>query len=132
MVETIGLTNTFAFLIGIYFLAAGLGVLLEPGSAYKIASQLARNPMMSYLSGFAAFGVGGAIVATHNEWSGLLPGFVTLVGWIALIEGALLFAFRERFVKPFLPLGRNVSLMRAMGGVIAVFGAILIVFAFAA
>lgn len=130
MIEMIGLTNTFAFFIGLYFAAAGIGILIEPKSAHRIAKQLARDPTMSYLSGFAALGVGGAIVATHDDWSGLLPAFVTLVGWIALVEAALLFAFRERFIGPFVPLARNASLMRAMGGVIAVLGIVLIFFAF--
>lgn len=94
-------TQTLAGLIGLYFLSAGVGVLVDRHGMAALWDELTSNAMLSYLAGILAFAIGGAIVAIHNDWSSFLAGFVSLIGWISLGEGVLLLAFRQRFLSTF-------------------------------
>ena len=125
MVEMIGLTGTLAFFIGLYFTAASIGLLLDPAGTIKFAQRFADEPLTAFLGGFAALAAGAAIVATHIDMSSLLAGFVTVVGFVALVEAALLFAFREKFVALFMPLMGSQGLIRMFGAVTLVIGGAL-------
>ena len=48
---------------------------------------------MIFLTGLVVFVIGGTLVAVHNIWTDWLTGFVSLVGWVAWIEGLLFLAF---------------------------------------
>ena len=97
MLEQLNTTEILAALIGLYFFAAGIGLLVERNGISQLYQGLTDQPMLGYIAGILAFVVGGTIVAVHNQWDGLLQGFVSLVGWICLIEGALVLAFRRQF-----------------------------------
>ncbi len=115
MFETLTTTQTLAGLIGLYFLAAGIGLLLDRDGVMKMSEALFMQPIFGYLGGVMAFAIGGAIVAVHNDWSGFLAGFVSLVGWIALAEGVLMLACRKLFLGLFLPMAQSVGFVKAMG-----------------
>lgn len=101
MLDQLTLTQGLAALIGLYFVSAGLGLLRDRSGVAAMLDALKTQPLMGYLSGLIAFVIGGAMVALHNDWSSLLAGFVSLVGWCALIEGVLMLAFREQFFAVF-------------------------------
>lgn len=126
MIEMIGLTGTFAFFIGLYFTASAIGILLDPSGIIRLADRFAEEPLTAFLGGFAAMAAGAAIVATHIDMSSFLAGFVTVVGFVALVESTLLFAFREKFVAVFVPLMRSHALMRIFGVVTLLVGGALL------
>ncbi len=101
MLENLSTTQTLAALIGLYFVAAGTGLLVERQNMSAMFKDLSNHAMLGYLGGLIAFTIGGAMVAIHNDWSGLLAGFVTLVGWMALFEGVMMLAFRKWFLELF-------------------------------
>lgn len=126
MIEMIGLTGTFAFFIGLYFTTASIGMLIDPAGTIRFAQRFADDPLTAFLGGFAALAAGATIVATHIDMSSFLAGFVTVVGFIALVESALLFAFREKFIAVFMPLMRSETVIRAYGAVTVVIGLALL------
>ena len=87
------LTVYLARLIGLFALLVGIGCLAR-GNAV-IESTVANGPIMLVYA-LVSVATGLAMVLGHNFWSGgSLPAAVTLVGWLILAKGLLLF-----FVTP--------------------------------
>ena len=114
-------TETLAALIGLYFCAAGTGLLVERNSAAELARALVEQPVLGFLGGIIAFAIGGAIVGVHNDWHTLLAAIVSLVGWMSLLEGALMLACRKWFLGLFarLTLSSQVVTTFALGTIAA-------------
>jgi len=87
--------------MGLYFVAAGTGLIASRDELQGMFRDLAGQPALGYLGGLIAFGIGGAIVASHNIWGDILSGFVSLIGWIALAEGVLMLSARKWFLGLF-------------------------------
>jgi hypothetical protein len=125
MLEDLSTTQILAGLIGLYFLAAGTGLLLDDGGIPKMVKQLVEQPLPGYLAALVAFGLGGAIVAVHNDWSDFLSGFVSLIGWIALAEGVLMLAVRKWFLGIFAKIALSPNIVKAFGLITVLIGAAL-------
>ena len=83
------LTVYLARLIGLFALLFGIGCLVR-GNAV-IESTVANGPIMLVYA-LVSVAAGIAMVLGHNVWSGgTLPVAVTLVGWLILVKGLLLF-----------------------------------------
>ena len=125
MAAEIGLTETLALLFALYFLAAGSALAAQPQIARRMLSQLAGQSALCYLAGILVLAIGGAVVGLHHRFDSLLAGFVTLIGWVALIEGLLLIALQERFVGWFSAMNWPIWLYRALGIATVLFGLVL-------
>jgi hypothetical protein len=77
-------------LLGLYCIVMALSMFLRGQLMVDtVASMLGNAPLMLFL-GIVVVIAGLAMVLTHNIWSGgTLTVLVTLIGWIALIKGAL-------------------------------------------
>jgi hypothetical protein len=97
------LTVYLARFIGLFALMVGIGCLAR-GNAV-IASTLANGPVMLVYA-LVSIAARLAMALGHTVWTGgALPVVVTLVGWLALAKGVVLF-----FVMPEAPaqlLGRS-------------------------
>lgn len=92
-------TNVLAALIGLYFICGGIAILSDRKAMTGMMQALIDQPVLGYFGGVMAFAIGGTILAVHSSWDGWFAGFITLVGWISLIEGALLIAVRQPFLQ---------------------------------
>lgn len=126
MLENLSTTQTIGALIGLYFLSAGVGLLVDRNNISGIFKELAAQPMLGYLGGVIAFAIGGAIVSVHNVWDDFLTSFVTVIGWISLTEGVLMLAFRRAFLGFFERLSMNTAFITAIGAGTATAGAVLL------
>ena len=126
MAADLGTTHTIALLIGLYFLAAGIRLMTDPPAMARMAKELVESPLAGFYGGLIAFAIGGAIVSVHNIWTGLLAGFVSLVGWIALIEGLLILAARAWFLGIFARVPLTPAFIRPTGAGTALVGSVLI------
>lgn len=124
-------TSTLASLIGLYFVAAGTGLLVDRDIFTKVIAELRDQTVLGFIAGIVTFVIGGAIVAIHNDWSGLLAGVVSLVGWLALAEGVLMLAFRRWFLGLFLGFDFSPRAITAFGAGTTILGLLLILAAFA-
>ncbi len=115
MLENLTTAQFLAGLIGLYFLAAGAGLLSERNSFSGLLKELNTQPMLGYFGGIIAFAIGGAIVGIHNDWSSLLSGFVSLVGWISLTEGVLMLACRKWYLGLFTRIALSPGLVTVFG-----------------
>ncbi len=113
--DALNTTQILAALIGLYFLAAGVGLLVDRNNAAELMKELTAQPMFGFLGGIIAFAIGGAIVGVHNNWNGILSGFVSLVGWVSLLEGVLMLACRKWFLGLFTRLALSPGVVTAFG-----------------
>lgn len=123
-------TSTIASLIGLYFVSAGIGLLVDRDFCANVIAELRDQTVLGFIAGIVTFVIGGTIVAVHNDWSGLLAGFVSLVGWVALAEGVLILAFRRWFLGLFSGLNLSPVVITGFGAGTTALGLLLILAAF--
>lgn len=116
------LTLRLAEAIGLYMIVVGIGGLVAPERWRKMMDDLERSPGLVMALGFPVFAIGAALVLIHSVWTDLLAVIVSLVGYAALIEGALLLAVPG----PLLRVGRwSLNFTRAWAVVSILLGILL-------
>ncbi len=131
MVADATLTEMLARFFGLYMLAAGIRVALNSDDMFKMIEEMRQSAFAFYLGGLIAFAIGAVIVSLHNDFSGPLAIFITLIGWVALAEGVIMLAF-PKVMQSFAD--KMISLIgsgKAWGIGVAVLGAVLLVLGFA-
>ncbi len=77
-------------LLGLYCIVMALSMFLRGQTMVDTVTSMLGNASLMLFLGIVIVLAGLAMVLTHNIWSGsTLTVLVTLVGWIALIKGAL-------------------------------------------
>jgi hypothetical protein len=78
-----------ARLIGPVMALVGVSVLANEAAFRKLAQEFLRSPALIFLSGMILMPAGLAVVLSHNVWVANWPTTITLLGWIAVISGAV-------------------------------------------
>ncbi|MGA8799302.1 MAG: hypothetical protein WB614_05780, partial [Pseudolabrys sp.] len=78
-----------ARLIGPVMALVGVGVLANEAAFRKMAQEFLRSPALIFFSGMILLPTGLAIVLSHNVWIADWPVIITLLGWAAVINGAV-------------------------------------------
>jgi len=100
----------------------GIGGFLAPSRWQAVMEDLERSPGLVMALGFPVFAAGAALVLIHSIWTDPLAVIVSLIGYVALIEGALLLAVPDPLIK----IGRwSVQFTRAWAIVSIVLGILL-------
>lgn len=80
-------------LIGLYCIIAALSMFLRGQTMVDTVTLLLNDSPLMFCLGVVTLSAGLAMVVAHNIWSGgALAIIVTLIGWVALIKGALFLA----------------------------------------
>ncbi len=90
MVTTSTLTLYLAQAIGLYLILIGLSALVKPDRWRIIMDEFAASPALATITGVFVFTLGVTLIHVHCILTDALAIIVTAVGWIALVEGALL------------------------------------------
>jgi len=124
MTETLTVTQLLAAFIGMYLVAAGIGLLSDQNSYAKMLDELRENTALGFLTGAFVLALGAAMVAVHNLWTGPLAVVVSVIAWWTLIKGLCLLAIR----RPFLELANAISFKNSVpfGAAVILFGAALL------
>jgi hypothetical protein len=81
-------TLYLARLIGLFLLALGISMIVQPQATIETWIALVRDPSMVYVLGMITTAAGLAMVLSHNVWrGGALPIAITLIGWLTLLKG---------------------------------------------
>src|SRR5580765_6642333 len=123
MTTAIPLTLHLLVLIGLYELAAGIAGITGRVEWKAMTDEFVRSPSLSFVTGFMTFAIGGVMIMNHHHWTDPLAIIVSLVGWIALVEGILMMIASRPLLTFFRPL---IGSQRAVSLFAAVFGIILI------
>ena len=116
------LTLRLAEAIGLYMIIVGIGGLVSLSRWRAMMDDLDRSPGLVMALGFPVFVVGAALVLIHSIWTDPLAVIVSLIGYVALFEGALLLATPA----PLLRIGRlAVRFTRLWAGISILLGILL-------
>ncbi len=120
------MTLFLAQVMGIYFLVAGVGVLMNPARMKGAVREAQRSYLLPYFDGAIALIVGLLIVLNHNMWNDLLTSLVSLVGWVAVLEGVLMLTLPQKSISALMESFAGAHLGRFMGVVSVVIGIYLV------
>ena len=70
-------------------LALGLALVFQGTGFRAFASEFMASPALIFLSGVITLPAGLAIVLTHNVWTADWRVVITIVGWLAVVTGAI-------------------------------------------
>ncbi|HEC32837.1 MAG TPA: DUF2065 family protein [Candidatus Kaiserbacteria bacterium] len=115
-------TLFLAQIMGVYFLVAGAGVLMNPGRIKGAMGEIRQSYILPYFDGVVVLVVGLLVVLTHNIWNGLLTSLVSLIGWIAVLEGVLMLTLPQKTISMMMQKFMGANLGRFMGVVSVVVG----------
>ncbi len=110
MVHTLTVvTLRLAEAIGLYWLVAGVGLLVVPQRMGAILGDIERSPGLAYAFGVAAFAIATAILIPHHLLYDPLSVIVTLLAALLAVEGLVLIAAPQlliAFSRPFMAASR--------------------------
>ena len=115
-------TLFLAQIMGVYFVVVGVGALLNPARMKGAMQEAKRSYLLPYFDGAIALVVGLLIVLNHNVWDGLLETLVSLVGWIAVVEGVLMMLLPQKTISGMMEAMMGAQMARLMGVVATVVG----------
>jgi hypothetical protein len=85
-----------ARLIGPFALALGLALVVQGSGFRAFAGEFMASPALIFLSGIITLPAGLAIVLTHNVWTPDWRVIITIVGWLAVVTGAIRMIFPQQ------------------------------------
>ena len=90
-------------LLGLYYVAVALCILIRGQAAAEMITSLLRDPGLMLVSSLLTLMGGLALILAHNRWSGGAPAVVvTVIGWLALAKSLvhlLLPSVAEQYVR---------------------------------
>jgi drug/metabolite transporter (DMT)-like permease len=78
---------------GIGCIVFGLSMLLNKKWIAVAVEEITQNQGVMLLAGLVALILGLVLVALNNIWTSGLPLFITILGWLTLIKGAIILLF---------------------------------------
>ena len=111
--ETILITKA----LGIYMLVAGISLLLNKDNFNHMVKELMKEEGALFGLGIFTVILGAFLVAAHNVWELGWPLVITLLAWIVLLKGSLIFVFPKQMNTFFKNYMKKVPL--ELSGVIA-------------
>lgn len=88
-------TVFLARVIGLFGAISTLAILIRYKTYLAMEESAAKNPVLTYLSGFFILLVGLVLTLSHPVWTLDWPIVITIIGWLVLIKGALRILFPE-------------------------------------
>ena len=124
-------TSVFlARLIGPVCLVIGVALLLN-GAAYRaLAQEFLDSPALIFLSGLLTMPAGLAIVLHHNIWAADWRVLITILGWLAIIGGAVRLLAPQRAAAVGRTIFANPATMHTSTGIYLLIGALFCFFGY--
>lgn len=88
-----------AKIIGTYMLITSIAMLINLKFYKKALDEAVKSPMIILISAILTLILGILIVISHNVWIQGWPVIITIIGWLILIKGILLFFFPSGLSK---------------------------------
>ena len=88
------IANKLAILAGSAFFVVGLSLFINPYVSTAM-NDLVNNQGLLWVTGLVTFVMGTVMLALYNTWSKSWRVLVTIIGWLAVIKGAVLMLFPQ-------------------------------------
>jgi hypothetical protein len=119
----IPLTLHLLVIIGLYELAAGFAGLTNRISWPDMLDEFDRSPALSFMTGFMVYVLGAVVILVHCIWTDPLAIIVSLIAWLAAIEGLLIMAWPQpllAFSRPLVRHQRVISILAMLFGIVLI------------
>ena len=120
-------TRLLAYVLGTYFLIAGLGVVARREVIPEFVARFREDSVLSFIGGVLALWVGLGILAFHWKWDDAVAAGISVIGVAAAVKGALLVLLGPRLLVLARPFDDNLGLAAVWGGLVALIGGALII-----
>lgn len=117
-------TLLLAKLFGVFFLAAGFGLLLNHKHYQKVYADILKDKKCHFFLGMMLIVVGLVVVLYHNIWAWEWPALITLFGWAMLIKGTFFLVFPQT-LEAFKNMFKGSWVIVIAGGVYVALGIVL-------
>jgi hypothetical protein len=110
-----------AKILGITYGVLGLGILLNSAYYKKVFGELMKDSGFMFFGGITSLIVGFLIVNAHNVWVKDWTVVITIIGWMVLLKGVLIFVapkFLIKFSRPMLANTKVLGLGVLIGGLL--------------
>jgi uncharacterized membrane-anchored protein len=88
-----------AKLVGPCLVVIATSMIVNAQTFQGMAQQFTSNPALIYFVGHIALPAGLATVLTHNVWVVGWPVLITILGWLAMIGGAMRIIMPQRAAR---------------------------------
>jgi hypothetical protein len=119
-----------AKVLGIIYIVLGVGILVNLKALPKMVDDFFNNTGLTFLGGITTLIFGLVIVAFHNVWLGHWGLIITVIGWLAVIKGAILIIRPQILAAVSRPFQTNAVLLGLDGGFILALGVFLTIMGF--
>jgi hypothetical protein len=119
-----------AKIIGPLLLIVGAGIFINLEHYRRLVVDFGASPLSISMAGTTALLLGLLIVNFHNVWEWRWPVIITIVGWAALIKGAVRVIFPKLVAERAERYGRNTNIMMTSAIITLVLGAVLTYFGY--
>ncbi|HJN85132.1 MAG TPA: hypothetical protein QF873_02330 [Patescibacteria group bacterium] len=85
--------------LALFMVITGLAILANRKEFVIMAKQIKSNHIVLWIGGAIDFIVGLFIVVGHNVWTNDWRVLITVFGWLALMEGTLLWFLPNKSIK---------------------------------
>ncbi len=109
--------NSIASVFGPLFIIVGIWNLLFNEKIKKVVSCFEKNPSALYQMGIINLILGLSIVNSFNIWMWNFELLVTIMGWLFIVRGILVFFYTKGMIK----LIKTSEKLSTIGGIIAIF-----------
>lgn len=116
------MTIILAKFFGLYFLAIGLALIINPDRFKRLYQQMMNDEHFLLLGGIMALLIGAFVVSVHNDWVMGWPVIITLLGWWSLIKGFGLLIYSDYNKLFSFMLKKSNEFYRMIGAIWAVIG----------
>lgn len=114
----------FAKMFAIYFIIVSLGIMFNSKKISHMVEGFRKNAGLTYSIGGLALLLGSALVVVHNVWEGW-PIIITIIAWITLIKGAMIFLVPDSFLRFAKTMSKNNGTYFTLSFIVLIFGLIL-------
>jgi len=116
--------------IGLYFVIAGIAMLVRPRAVHGLIKTLAGNRDVIFATGFIALLIGVPLVLVHNVWDGTWRVIITLLVWLTLIKGVARLFVPNQVVDFAAWIAKRPMLLRAAIWIMVIIGLYLVYIGF--
>lgn len=88
-----------AKVLGLYMLIGGLALLVNKEHFEHVVRDFTKSRVLPMFSGMLELLLGLMLVVSHNIWVSDWPVIITVVGWLALLEGLFFFFLPTQLQK---------------------------------
>lgn len=88
-----------AKIFAVVYVTVGLGMLFNFKYYQKAMKDVLKNPVTAMYGGMFALAIGFVMITFHNIWIQDWTVIITVLGWAALVKGALLLLIPGPFMK---------------------------------